>query len=670
MKPVKNPFGRSALCAALWCVRAAAAPGSAPATNAPAEIVVAASRDAQPAANIAGHVSVIPGEAIARSGAASVVEAMEQAGGIHFRSTSGNASQAEVYLRGIGENSHGRVLVLQDGRKLNNPDMAGINWLQIPAGGVDHIEILRGSQSSLYGDHAVGGVINIVTKTGGAEPETDLQALGGSYGLNSERADTRGSAGGLDYAAFAGHDATDGYRARSAYRAWSGGGNAGFDLGDRASLSADVSYNQMDFELPGYLTREQLRQDPRQSTNPDDSAANEYWNGRLGLSTLAGDAGRLDVNANYSHREQRSDMVSWGAFTDTAFDSIGVLPRYVRDGAVLGHRQVFLAGVDYCRDALDVDRYGEQARAARTASATITKETAGLYLNDQCYLTERLVLGLGGRSEQGRISGEVFDAGGARVVDADKTHRVNVGDAALLYHVGRASKVFVRAGQVYRYPFVDEQLSYYGFGADRLYRNIETEKGENYETGFEAALASNVTAGVTLFRLNMRNEINYNGATMQNENMDRDRRQGVEASCAVRPADGCRLSASYTYTDAEFTGGANDGRELPLAPRHEATAAAELDLPGHLTFSAALNYVGEQVLGGDYANTQERLDAYTTVDAGLRYVAVHPKGLQIFAGVDNVFDERYAAVAYKGLTTDGYYPAAGRTYKAGVSQRF
>jgi len=54
----------------------------------------------------------------------------------------------------------------------------------------------------------------------------------------------------------------------------------------------------------------------------------------------------------------------------------------------------------------------------------------------------------------------------------------------------------------------------------------------------------------------------------------------------------------------------------------------------------------------------------------LRYAHAERPAVQLLAGVDNVFDEEYASVGYVGLDTDGYYPAPGRTYKAGASWRF
>ena len=75
-------------------------------------------------------------------------------------------------IRGFGETGPLNTLVLVDGRRVNEIDLSGVDWTQIPLDQVERIEIVRGSGSVLYGDNAVGGVINIITK----KPEKPLSA--------------------------------------------------------------------------------------------------------------------------------------------------------------------------------------------------------------------------------------------------------------------------------------------------------------------------------------------------------------------------------------------------------------------------------------------------------------------------------------------------------------
>ena len=663
-------MSKSFLCALAGIVVCVGAATAQTATNLTAEeIVVTASRAERAVADIPANVSVVTAAELQRSGAANVVEALQTLGGVQFRSTSGNASQAEIALRGFGENSHGRVLVLLDGQRLNRPDMAGLNWLQIPLANVERIEVLRGGQSVLYGDNALAGAVNIVTKKGTPQPETAVAVSGGSFGRHDERAGTQGAVGPLTYAANLERDATEGYRDRSAYRAWGAGGSLGYGSAERILADLGVAYNEIDFQLPGYLSRQQMDENPRQSLFPNDDARTTAWNVNLGLHAQTANASRFDLRGTYGRQEMESNLESWMSWSDLIIDSYGIMPKYVLDHDLFGRKNTLLLGLDAGVDRLRVNRFADPARAAELVYAQVNKETVGLYIRDEFEVVDRLTLGLGGRMEQARIAAEV-NAPPAPLIDQAKTHSAQVAEASLNYRLGAQSKLFARIGQVFRFPFVDEQVSYIGFGTDAFNSNLDAEQGINYEAGAELEVISNLVASVTAFRLNMRDEIAYNAMTMQNENLDDTRRQGVELALNYVVPQALRLHAAYTLTDARFTAGLNDGNTVPLVARHKVTAGGEVTLPLDFAAGAQFTYVSPQGLGGDVANQSPQLDAYTTVDLLLRYTPRRLNGLEIFGGVDNVFNTLYASVGYQGLGMDGFYPSPGRSWKAGASYRF
>ena len=92
-----------------------------------------------------------------------------------------------------GDSPFGKVQIQLNGRRLNRPDMASVNWFQIPLSQVERIEIVRGAGSVLYGDSAVAGVINIITRKGEGRPVFHTSAVAGSYGLHDEKAAVSGS---------------------------------------------------------------------------------------------------------------------------------------------------------------------------------------------------------------------------------------------------------------------------------------------------------------------------------------------------------------------------------------------------------------------------------------------------------------------------------------------
>src|SRR6266702_7781102 len=128
---------------------------------------------ATPVRQFAGIVgtsaTVITAEEIAHSPAQTVQEIIAQTPGVQLTTLFGgvNGAQTNVDIRGFGAFATANTLILINGRRLNDIDMAGVDLSTIPRDSIERIEITRGNSGAvLYGDNAVGGVINIVTKTG------------------------------------------------------------------------------------------------------------------------------------------------------------------------------------------------------------------------------------------------------------------------------------------------------------------------------------------------------------------------------------------------------------------------------------------------------------------------------------------------------------------------
>ena len=84
-----------------------------------------------------------------------------------------------------------------------------------------------------------------------------------------------------------------------------------------------------------------------------------------------------------------------------------------------------------------------------------------------------------------------------------------------------------------------------------------------------------------------------------------------------------------------------------------------------------MSYTGRAYLGGDYANAGGRLAAYTTVDVLARYSPKRCEGIEVSAGVNNLFDQEYSSLGYLGWDgTPNYYPSPERTMKVGVAWRY
>ena len=130
------------------------------------EIVVTAGKVEEPVKKTPRNVTVITAEDIAEAPSNNIIDLMSREVGINVRSLQGSDRQAVIDIRGMGATAASNVVVLVDGVKLNSPDLSGPDLSSISLDQIERIEVVRGSGGVLYGDGAVGGVVNIVTKKG------------------------------------------------------------------------------------------------------------------------------------------------------------------------------------------------------------------------------------------------------------------------------------------------------------------------------------------------------------------------------------------------------------------------------------------------------------------------------------------------------------------------
>lgn len=155
------------------------------------DVVVTASRVSQSRESVLGDVTVINQEEIERAGAGSITDLLKSQPGIQINTSGGAGSAASVFLRGTNSD---HLIVLIDGLRINSATLGTTSFENIPLSQIEKIEILRGPASSLYGADAIGGVIQIFTKKGGAGKPLIHAAVGlGSY--NTKTAEAGFSAG-------------------------------------------------------------------------------------------------------------------------------------------------------------------------------------------------------------------------------------------------------------------------------------------------------------------------------------------------------------------------------------------------------------------------------------------------------------------------------------------
>jgi len=642
-------------------------------TKAPViEVVVTADRVATDLLSTAAHVSIITAEDIRESGATNLVELLERQPGVNFRSYS-NEAQASIDMRGFGEGSTGRVLILVDGRRQNSPDMSGINWLAIPVDAIERVEVLRGSASSLYGNNAVGGVINIITKT--ADRPLEITAFGslGSFGDSFTRQGRIGVLhAGEDYRIRGSVEQfdTDGYRDRSAYEALNFSFGGEFDASDSFMLSFGSRYAGIEYELPGSLTREEFKDDPTQATNQSDENRENQFAVDSGLAWSIGELLAISLDLGYDLKMVESDTASFGSYANRDTDTFSAAPAVELDWYIASIPGRTRLGADFHRAQQDIVAYSDKERETKTNEATLLQWMLGTSLANTIYLTEQFDLSAALRYDRSEISAEKDAAD----IDEDTIHEAVVFDAGLVFRPTDSTKVYAKGGTLFRYPHLDEQADI-NF-ADQFENDLDPERGFNVELGAALYLGQLLSFDASAYWLQMRDEIAYVGTfgvDGRNENIDETRRIGGDIQISSEPIDLLRISAGYSYVDAIFIKGDNKDSEIPLVPKHSADGELGIRPIDGLELGPAITFRGEAYQGGDNPNEQDKVDAYLLTDLFLRFrPAGVPGDLAISGSVKNIFNESYAPLQFysESSGTSGYYPAPGRSFEIAASYRY
>ena len=184
------------------------------ATEKPADsIIVTATRSPQLASELLSDTVLIGPEEIARSGAGSVTDLLQRQRGIEVARNGGPGTTASVFIRGANSNQN---IVLVDGVRIGSATSGAANWSAIPLSAIDHIEIVYGPLSTLYGADAIGGVVQIFTKKGAGAPRMTAFVGAGSDNTRAYDASVAGATGGehgVSYSLSAGKEKSDGFSA-------------------------------------------------------------------------------------------------------------------------------------------------------------------------------------------------------------------------------------------------------------------------------------------------------------------------------------------------------------------------------------------------------------------------------------------------------------------------
>jgi iron complex outermembrane receptor protein len=637
---------------------------------------------------IPAHITVIDEEAIAASGADTVQELVSGVAGVVSYDQVGNDLSRVLDLRGF---TGGGLKVFLDGVPLNEPRNNSLQLELVPLSSLGRVEITRGSSAAQAGGGAEAGVINLWTrKARGRGGRLSLSAgdlataqFGGSAWVGSERGDLLVSASRLE---------TDGHRENAASDLTRLAVVGGWNLGSERRLQLSVLRGAGDFGNPGALTGAELAADREQAPfNALDFTDETSLQAVVGLEAQWRNGASLI--ANHYRRERTAGVLTTGRSAPT-FGGFFTDSETSIDGSTLqvawgwqGSHDL-TAGLELLDGATDAAGLstppadlGRVDPAGLSSDNTAKRQTRALYLQDTWSPASAWAFSAGLRFDDDEVGYEERSPDPAN--DASRTYSELSLRAGVVWAPATSWELYATYGEAFLPPTVEELFSFPQFGSNP---DLDPEDSSSLEIGLRRRWRD-ASLDAALFRIDTVDEIVFDPASLvspfgANVNAGETRRQGLELVAEARPSQTLHLFASLTVTDAEFSGGENRGRSVPLVPEERLAAGLDLTLAAGVELGGRVLHVGEQVLDGDEANARAPLAAYTVLDVCLKWrpgatsASAGGRRPRLFVEASNLLDEEYSTrgiFAFDFSTFENtvfYSPAPGRRWRAGVEWVF
>ncbi len=595
-------------------------------------IVVTATRSAQSLGDVALSTTVITGGDIAERQSIAVVDLLRNVPGVTVAANGGLGGITSVFIRGANSD---HTVALIDGVKINDPatPSGGFDFGNLLTGNLERIEVVRGSQSVLWGSQAIGGVVNIITK----EPTTDIAVnASGEYGWRDTArltGNVSGKFGPVSASLGGGYLRSDGFSAfdearggteRDGYRNYGANAKVNVALSDSVSVDLRGWYSDGKSAIDGYAPPNYDFGD-----TPEFSRMKEFA-GYTGLNAALLE-GRLRNRFAYAltdTRRENTDLTGGSSFE--TFDSKGRNERF---------------------------EYQSIADIMDDLSATFGAET-----EKSSYRTSSF--GGTGQAEArldsfyGQLAGKPVEGltltAGVRHDNHDTFGGKTTFAASGVYTPNRGGTTFRASyGEGFKTPSLFQLFSDYGNTA------LRPESASGWEAGVTQFWAEGrIELGATWFQRNTSDLIDFISCPVQAgicagrpygtfDNVARTRARGLEVVVALRPVDALQVQAAYSYIDAENRA---NGLDLARRPKHSANASVDYDWAFGLSTGATLTHVGPSF--DDAANTR-KLDGYVLVDLRVAFPVMEK--VELFGRIENLFDDHYETAFLYGTARRAAY---------------
>ncbi|MBN8718650.1 MAG: TonB-dependent receptor [Sediminibacterium magnilacihabitans] len=641
--------------------------------------------------------------------------------GIHIWESDASGIQIGIAARGLSPNRSWEFNVRQNGYDIaadpfGYPEAYYNPQLQA----VQRIEIVRGQGSLQYGPQ-FGGLVNYILKNGSEinkSLEFETQQTFGSNGLFNSYNAIGGKKGKVHYYTFFDHRNGDGWRENSRYFTNTGYATVTYNFSTKFSLMAEVMRSHIRSQQPGGLTDTQIKQDAQQSfrsrnwfditwTTPALIAnyqinENTRWNTKLfgtigdrnSVGFLQSITTQDSINAatlTYNNRVVNLDQ----------YRNYGLESRIITDyhlgkmkNTLSGGIRLYTGTTTRQADGKGTTGTGYDIAVTGNYPRDITFESRNVaaFVENIFRVTDKLLIIPGLRYEwlEGSSSGRNgYASGGAEIILQNITRNRSFVLAGIgtEYHITKATEVYANISQAYRpIQFANLQAPP---TTDVVDPDLKDARGYNIDLGYRGKVKNFLQFDVSGFYLQYDNRVGtvtVSGTPSYRliTNVGSSTSKGFEGYAEFNPIRAFSKSkhtdliifGSYGYTDAKYSGDHKDantkGKKVENAPANIFRGGITGGYKGFL-LTAQVSSVGETFSDANNTVTPSAngntglIPSYTVTDLTATYK--FSKGLNLKAGINNLFDERYFTRRAGGYPGPGALPADGRTFFVSVGAK-
>jgi vitamin B12 transporter len=598
-------------------------------------IVVTATRAETPLSEIGQSITVIPQEDIETRQAVAVIDLLRNVPGVTFTRNGGIGSTTNINIRGA-ESDH--TVALIDGVKLNDPSApgGGFSFADLLTGNIARIEVVRGSQSVLWGSQAIGGVVNMITREPTEELAVNAHAEYGYRDTVQAVGNVSGKFGPVAAALGAGYFRTDGISTlnedlggteKDGYRNFSANGKVVVTLTDAISVDLRGWYSDARNEFDAVFI-------------PADSSEYGKTKEFVGYSgvNLALFDGRLRNRFAFAYTKVKRDNFDPDGFLFQTFDAKGENERFEYQGIL-----DLSEGIDAT--------FGAETETSRFATSSYGGPVSRARARIDSVYGQLSVTPITGFTATGGVRYDDHDTfGGETTFAANAVYSPNEGATTL-----RASY-----GEGFKAPSLFQLMSEYGNDS------LQPETSKSWDVGITQRLIGGaIEVGATWFHRDTDNLIDFVSCPVQTgicenrpfgtyDNVRRAHAEGVEFSMVLKPVEALDVSANYTWLDTENR---DTGLDLARRPRQSVNASIDYRWPFGLQTGATITHVGDSF---DNASNTRRLESYVLVD--IRASLPVTERIELYGRIENLFDERYETIFRYGQPGRAAYAGVRLSY--------